>query len=91
VTFTDCGKSATARFIVDEAGRLMNFIAKRYRGNKGSYTLETWETPMTEYGMLAGLNLPIRGGALWKLSTGDEPYIDVKLTEIEYNVPIETF
>jgi hypothetical protein len=88
---TDYGKSVTARFIVDEQGRLTNFIAKRYRGNNGAYTLETWETPMTEYGMLAGLNLPIRGGALWKLPAGDEPYIDVKLTEIEYNVPIEKF
>ena len=91
VTFTDCGKSVTARFIVDEAGRLMNFVAKRYRENKGSYTLDTWTTPMTEWGNLAGLNLPIRGQAVWKLPTGDLPYTDVKLTELEYNGPIEPF
>jgi hypothetical protein len=32
---------------------------------------------MTQYGVLAGLNLPVRGQAVWKLSS------------IEYNVPIE--
>jgi hypothetical protein len=91
VTFTDCGKSVTARFIVDEQGRLTNFITQRYRENKGLYTLDTWTTPMTEYGVLAGLNLPIRGQAVWKLPAGDLPYADLKLTEIEYNGPLEKF
>jgi hypothetical protein len=91
VTFTDCGQSVTARFIIDEVGRLTNFITKRYRENKGSYTLDTWTTPMTEYGTLAGLNLPIRGQAVWKLPTGDLPYADFKLREIEYNGSIEAF
>lgn len=89
VTFTECGKSVTARFIIDELGRLTNFIAKRYRENKGAYTLDTWTTPMTEWGELAGLKLPIRGQAVWKLPMGDLPYTDVKLTEVEYNGPIE--
>ncbi len=91
VTFTDHGKSVTARFIVDELGRLTNFITKRYRENKGNYTLDTWTTPMTEYGSLAGLNLPIRGQAVWKLSSGDLPYADLKLTQVEYNRAIEDF
>ncbi len=91
VTFSDCGKSLTARFIVDEAGRLHNFVAKRYRENKGTYTLDTWTTPMTEWGMLAGLNLPVHGQAVWKLPSGDLPYIDVKVAEIKFNGPIENF
>ena len=90
VTFTDCGKSVTACFIIDELGRLTNFIAKRwYRENKDPYTLETWATPMMEWGKLAGLNLPIRTQAVWKLPKGDFPYADVKLSEVEYNGPIE--
>ena len=91
VTFTDCGQSVTARFIIDDQGRLTNFITKRYRENKGSYTLDTWTTPMTEYGERAGLNLPIRGQAVWKLPTGDLPYADFTLSMIEYNGPIEDF
>ncbi len=91
VTFIDSGKSVTARFLVDEAGHLTNFITKRYRENKGAYTLDTWTTPMTEYGLMAGLNLPIRGQAVWKLPSGDLPYADLKLTEVQYNGQIENF
>jgi hypothetical protein len=89
VTFTDCGKSVTARLVFGADGRLTNFIAQRYFENKGQYTLDTWETPMTQYGVLGGLNLPVRGQAVWKLPSGDFPYIDVELTTVEYNVPIE--
>lgn len=91
VTFTDCGRSVTARFIVDEQGRLTNFVTQRYRENTGSYTFDTWTTPMTEWGCLAGLNLPVRGQAVWKLATGDLPYADLKITSIEYNQPIPSF
>jgi hypothetical protein len=90
-TFTDYGRSVTARFIIDEMGRMTNFITQRYRENKGQYTLDTWTTPIMEYGTLAGLNLPIHGQAVWKLSSGDLPYGDLKLTEIEYNGKIEYF
>ena len=89
VTFTDYGKSVTARFIIDAEGRLLNFVTQRYRENKGKYTLDTWTTPMIEYGTLAGLNLPLHGQAVWKLADGDLPYGDLKLTEIEYNGEIE--
>ncbi len=91
VTFTDCGKSVSARLLFDDVGRLTNFIAQRYRENKGQYSLDTWTTPMTKYGMLGGLNLPIRGQAVWKLPSGDLPYADLELTEITYNGPIEAF
>ncbi len=89
VTFTDGGRSVTARFFIAPDGRLINFSAMRYRENKGQYTYDRWETPMTDWGRLAGLNLPVRGQALWKLPTGDLPYIDLTVTRIEYNVPIE--
>jgi hypothetical protein len=91
VTFTDCGKSVTARLFFGADGRLINFSAMRYRENKGNFSLDRWDTPMTEWGMLGGLNLPIGGQAVWKLPSGDLPYVNVKLTEVEYNRPIPTF
>ncbi len=90
VTFNDDGQSVTARFIVDAMGRLTNFITQRYRENKGAYTFDTWTTPMTDWGLRGGLNLPICGQAVWKLPTGDLPYADLTITEVEYNVPIPT-
>jgi hypothetical protein len=91
VTFTDCGKSVSARLFFDNAGRLTDFTAMRYREHRGQYSLDPWSTPMTQYGVFAGLNLPIRGQAVWSLPSGDLPYADLKLTEIEYNVPIPSF
>lgn len=91
VIFTDADKQVTARLFFDDAGRLTNFVTQRYRENQGKYTFDTWETPMTEYGVLAGLNLPVRGQAVWKLADGDLPYADLRLTEIEYNGSIPAF
>ena len=91
VTFTDCGQSVTARLIFDDSGRPINFIAQRYRENKGAYTLDTWTTPFTAWGLIGGLNLPLSGQAVWKFPDGDLPYIDVTLTEIEFNRPIDNF
>jgi hypothetical protein len=41
---------------------------------------------MAEYGEFAGLRLPVRGSAVWKLADGDVEYIDVTVTELEYDV-----
>jgi hypothetical protein len=90
VTFTDCGKSVTARLFFDEMGRFTDFVAQRYRENKGVFMLDTWSTPMTEHGMLGGLNLPVRGQAVWRLPSGDLPYADLTLDSIESNAPISS-
>lgn len=82
VTFSDSGKSVNAKMYFDEAGRLVNFIARRYR----DADLETWSTPITEYGEFEGLKLPIRGHGVWNLSSGDLVYIEIQLTEVEYNI-----
>jgi hypothetical protein len=85
VTFTDCGNSVSAQMFFDDDGRLTNFSTMRYREIEGSFSLDRWSTPITEYGRLAGLNLPIRGTAVWNLESGDLPYADLEITEVEYN------
>lgn len=85
VQLTDHGRSVTGTMYYDEEGRLTDFVAKRYRMVEGGYDLETWSTPVIEYGELAGLKLPVRGKAVWKLLDGDLEYIDITITELEYN------
>jgi hypothetical protein len=34
---------------------------------------------------LAGLRLPVRGGAVWKLAEGDLKYADITITSLEYD------
>jgi hypothetical protein len=86
VTFTDCGRSVSARMFFDDEGRLTNFTAMRYREIDGQFSLDAWSTPITEYGVRAGLNLPVRGQAVWNLPGGDLPYADLEIRDVEYNV-----
>lgn len=91
VTFTDNGKSVSARMYFDDTGRLLTFIAQRYGDFSGHYELRAWSAPITEYGSFAGLNLPASGLGVWQLPTGDLSYVDVHVTALEYNQSIEDF
>jgi hypothetical protein len=86
VTFTDGGRTASAVMFFDETGRFVDFVTERGHIADGETTLEQWSTPMAEYGEFAGLRLPVRGSAVWKLADGDVEYIDVTVTELEYDV-----
>jgi hypothetical protein len=91
VTLHDNGKSVTGRMYFDDAGRLLTFVAQRYGEFKGSYAMNKWATPVTEYGTFGGLRIPISGRGVWQDASGDFAYIDVRVHEIEYNQPIEAF
>jgi hypothetical protein len=43
-------------------------------------------TSIIQYGEFEGLKLPVRGKALWKLPAGDYEYVEVTITELEYDV-----
>ncbi len=91
VTLTAYGKSVTGRMYFDGAGRPLSFIAQRYGDFEGGPVLRTWATPMTDYGPLAGLNLPLSGMGVWQLPEGDFPYINIRLTHVAYNVAIPQY
>ena len=86
VTLTDGGRTVTGTMYFEKEGRITDFVAKRYRTVAGGYDLETWSAPVYEYGELASLKLPLRGGAVWKLSEGDLKYADIIITDLEYNI-----
>lgn len=85
VTFTDHGKSVHGIMHFDDEGRFTNFTTKRYRVIDGEFSLDSWSTPVNEYGMRAGLNLPVKAQAVWNLPSGDFSYIELEVTEIAYN------
>lgn len=85
VIFTDYGKRVSGHMFFDEVGRLTNFSAERYREIGGDFSLDLWSTPITGYGLHAGLNLPVNGQAVWNLTAGDLIYAELEITEIKYN------
>jgi hypothetical protein len=88
VTFTDHGKSVSAHMHFDEIGKLTNFTAERYREIDGEFSLDPWSTPITNYGVHAGLNLPVGGQAAWNLPEGDLMYVELQIIELQYNSPL---
>ncbi len=82
VSLADRGMVAEAVIFIDAEGRLTNFRARRY--NTGSRSVETWETPITAYGIFNGLDLPKAGSAVWKLPGGDLDYIALDITGVQY-------
>ena len=83
VRIVDRGLSAEAILDVDAAGRPTNFRAIRY--NTGTASAEAWETPITAWSRMAGLELPARGAADWKLAGGDLRYIELEITAVSYD------
>jgi hypothetical protein len=91
VTLTDNGKQVSGEMYFDEEGRPVNFTGLRYRMVDDDYSLDPWSTPIYAYGERAGLNLPVRGQAVWNLPSGDFPYWDGEITRVEYNQPFDQF
>jgi Family of unknown function (DUF6544) len=85
VTLTERGKTATATLFFDAAGRLTNFVARRYAIAGKRHDLQTWSVPVTGYGELEGLKLPVRVTAVWKFADGDREDINVTLTGLHYD------
>lgn len=85
VTMTDAGRSVSGVLHVDQQGRPTNFTCQRYYMQGDDFTLEDWSTPISKYGQMAGLNLPLNGAAQWKLAEGDFTYIELDITTIEYS------
>ena len=40
--------------------------------------------PVTAYGEFEGMKLPVRCKAVWKFPEGDQEYIDVTVTALQY-------
>ena len=85
VTLTDCGKSVSGIMHFDEQGRCTHFTTERYRMVGGGFSLDSWTTPMTEYRVREGLNIPVKAQAVWNLPSGDFSYIELEIAEIAYN------
>jgi len=87
VTLHDQGKEVTGTLFFDDEGKLLNFEAPRYRMEGEEFVTTRWSTPLTEYGERAGLQLPVKGSAVWHLAEGDFKYVELDITDIEYNRP----
>ena len=78
------GIQASAVFAFDDRSRLTGLSAKRYFGGE---TLEHWVIPVTEWKVIRGIEVPVRGSAIWRLASGDFEYYRWEILDVEVNRP----
>jgi hypothetical protein len=77
----------SAVFTFDDQGRFESLTADRYMGGKGGATLEKWLIPATEWRSVRGIQMPVRGNAVWKLAGGDFDYYRWEILDVEVDQP----
>lgn len=77
--------NGSAVFHFNEIGEINNVVADRYMTDSGEHVLRKWSTPIHEYMEVNGIRVPSKGVAVWHLSSGDFEYIELEVTQIEYN------
>jgi len=82
-TMRQAGVTATAVFGFDERGRFDRLTAERYMSIPGGSRLEPWTIPITEWRVVRGIEIPVRGNAIWKLAEGDFDYYRWEILDVE--------
>ncbi len=78
------GQQVSATFGFDAEGRVTSLDARRfYNGER----LEAWSIPMTAWARIRDVEIPVRGGAVWKLAAGDFDYFQWEILDVEVNQP----
>ena len=86
-TITSGGISATARFTFDDQGRVAGMIAQRHVAGERGRTLRTWTGSNSEWRVVRGVEIPVRGVVSWKMDEGDFDYYRWEILDVEVNRP----
>ena len=88
---TNGDDTISAKLFFNELGQLINFISEdRYATINGKSEKVRWETPITEYHKVNGLNLPYKGTAKWVYEDRTFTYIKMQLNTVTYNEGLVT-
>jgi hypothetical protein len=77
--------TASAVFAFDERGRFASLTADRYMSGPGGARLEKWAIPATEWRTIRGIEMPVRGNAVWTLAGGEFDYYRWEILDVEVN------
>jgi hypothetical protein len=77
---------ASGIFSFNSKGDITGFTARRYKIDGNISSLETWQVNMLGYKTFQGIRIPYRCSVTWKLAEGDFTWLQMEITDIEYNV-----
>lgn len=80
------GIRARIIYYFNQSGQMINFETERYRSlSDGRSELTRWSTPIRNYMEINGFFVPTEGEAVWHMQTENFKYIDLKITDIQYD------
>lgn len=84
-TFTYNDHSVSGLFSFNTDGDLISFEADRYYGGSKDATLETWHVEILSFKEFNGIRIPNKSRVIWKLPKGDFNWLNLEITDIEFN------
>ena len=84
-TFSYNNQSVSGVFLFSENGDFVSFTADRYYGGDTNSTLETWYVEAVSYKEFNGVKIPNTSKVTWKLPEGDFNWLNLEITDIEFN------
>lgn len=79
------GKEVSGIFTFSEEGDFVSFETQRYFGGESNAELETWFIEATDYKSFEGIRIPNKSKVTWKLKECDFNWLNLEITELEYN------
>jgi hypothetical protein len=84
-TFTLKGESVSGIYTFYDKGSFKSFEADRYYGGKKDSKLEKWKIIASDYKAFNGIKIPNKCNVTWKLQEGDFNWLNLEITELDYN------
>ncbi|MFX4263630.1 DUF6544 family protein [Pelotomaculum propionicicum] len=81
------GVTSSGVYTFDDNGDVVSFFAKRYWEVNGQYVLNPWGGVVKGYNEFNGFRISSKTDVIWKLETGDFHWLQVEITDIDYNKP----
>ena len=72
-------------FYFDQEGDITGFEGKRYGNFDGHFSLETWFVRILEHKEFNGVRIGNKCEVTWKLKQGDFTWLQLEVTNIDYN------
>ncbi len=87
--YTNAGHTIRARLVFSDAGELIDFWSDdRRQASAGGQALRSvrWSTPVGRYRAFGAVRLMSGGDARWHEPAGEYAYIEMEITDVQYNV-----
>lgn len=80
------GTKGSGTFQFNENGDFIRYSALRFKGNEVDAERNEWVIDVKEHAVMNGIKIPVKMTATWKLDEGDWTWMELEITEINYNI-----